>query len=250
MVTGLIDSYGEAVFAMLKNLLKTQHAAIAEAGRFGAAAIRSGGLIHTFGTGHSHLLAEELFDRAGGLLAVNAILEPSLMLHEGIRKSTLLERMPGLAEQLLSVQPLHEGDLMIVASNSGRNAVPVEAALYARHRGLQVAAVTSVAHSQSQPPVHSSGKRLFEVADIVIDNGGVPGDGVLEVPGVPVRVCATSTVTGAFIMQAVAAAVIENLQDLGADLPVLQSANVEGYREHNDRITALYADQLRQIKAY
>lgn len=250
MVTGLIDQFGEAILSMLKKLLDTQRPAIAEAGRLGAEAIRAGGLIHTFGTGHSHLLAEELFDRAGGLLPVNAILEPSLMLHEGLRKSSLLERMPGLAEQLLCTQPLREGDLFIVASNSGRNAVPVEAALYARQRGLRVVAITSVAHSKSQPPVHASGKRLCEVAEIVIDNGGVPGDGVLEVPGVPVRVCATSTVTGAFIVQAISAAIVENLQDLGGDLPVMQSANVEGSREHNERIMARWAGQIQQIKAY
>jgi uncharacterized phosphosugar-binding protein len=235
---------------MLGVVMQTQLAGIREAGRLGAEAIRGGGLIHTFGTGHSHLLAEELFARAGGLVLVNAILEPSLMLHEGTQRSSALERLPGYAEQLLALEPLSPGDLLIIISNSGRNAVPVEAAVYARQLGVKVVAVTSLAHSQSQPPNHDSGKRLFELADVVLDNGGVPGDAAVAVPGSAVRACATSTVVGGFIMQAIAAAVVEELAAAGVPVPILQSGNVEGSKAQNQALRARYGERLQKIRAY
>ncbi|HWI65710.1 MAG TPA: SIS domain-containing protein, partial [Symbiobacteriaceae bacterium] len=197
----MVEAYYATVNRTLSTVMATQAGAIEEAGRLGAEAILNGGLIHAFGTGHSHMIAEELFDRAGGLVLVNAILEPSLMLHEGVQRSSSLERLPGYAQRLLELEPLTAGDLLIVISNSGRNAAPVEAAMYARERGLKVAAITSVAHSKSQPPNHASGKKLYELADVVIDNCGIPGDAALEVPGSPALVCATSTVAGAFIAQ-------------------------------------------------
>lgn len=246
----MVEEYYDAVTRMLGGVMQTQLAGIREAGRLGAAAIRRGGLIHTFGTGHSHMLAEELFARAGGLVLVNAIFEPSLMLHEGPQRSGSLERLPGYAEQVLATEPLSEGDLLIIISNSGRNAVPVEAAMYARGRGLKVVAVTSVAHSQSQPPNHGSGKRLFELADVVLDNGGAPGDAVVEVPGSAVRACATSTVVGGFIMQAIAAAVVEELAAAGEPVPILQSGNVEGSKAQNQALRAQYGERLQKIRAY
>ncbi|HEY3366665.1 MAG TPA: SIS domain-containing protein [Symbiobacteriaceae bacterium] len=250
MAGELVQHYYQAVQGILASVFETQAAVIGEAGRLGAAAIKGGGLVHVFGTGHSHLIAEEVVDRAGGLLLINAILEPSLMLHEGVKKSSSLERLPGMAERLLSLQPLKAGDLFVVVSNSGRNAVPVEAALYAQARGLKVAAITSVAHSRSQTPTHAGGKRLFEIADLVIDNGGVPGDAILEVPGSDVRACATSTVAGAFIIQSVIAAIIENLGDLQTELPVLASGNVDGSQVHNERVLRCYQDRLAQLRTY
>jgi uncharacterized phosphosugar-binding protein len=245
----MIGAYYNAVTGMLSEVIETQAGAIAEAGRLGAEAILNGGLIHALGTGHSHMIAEEMFDRAGGLVLANAILEPSLMLHEGVQRSSTLERLPGYAERLLATEPLSPGDLLIVISNSGRNAVPVEAALIARERGLKVAAITSVAHSESQPPNHASGKRLFEVADVVIDNCGVPGDAVLPVAGT--MACATSTVVGAFIMQALMSAVVERLAAAGMDpLPVLRSGNIEGASEHNRRVRAAYMDRIVKMRAY
>jgi uncharacterized phosphosugar-binding protein len=263
----MIGAYYNAVTGMLAEVIETQAGAIAEAGRLGAEAILNGGLIHALGTGHSHMIAEEMFDRAGGLVLANAILEPSLMLHEGVQRSSTLERLPGYAERLLQTEPLSPGDLLIVISNSGRNAVPVEAALIARERGLKVAAITSVAHSESQPPNHASGKRLFEVADVVIDNCGVPGDAVLPLAagagagagaqttkdgaGPVVMACATSTVVGAFIMQALMSAVVERLAAAGMDpLPVLRSGNIEGASEHNRRVREAYMDRIIKMRAY
>ena len=241
------SDYFRAIQSILEQVEQTQAAAIREAGRLGAAAISDGGLIHAFGTGHSHLLAEEVYYRAGGLLTVNAILEPSLMLHEGGAKSSAVERLPGFARVILDQEPVRAGDVLLIASNSGRNAVPVEMAMAAREKGLKVVAITSLAHSRSQPAVHASGKKLYELADVVIDNGGVPGDAVLEVPGMPVRACSTSTVSGAAIMQAIMAEVIDQLVQAGQLPPVLQSGNVEGSRAYNQRIMESYGSRLAPV---
>src|SRR5947208_2455503 len=155
---------------------ETQLGAIRVAAALVADALAGGRTFWVFGTGHSHALAEELYGRAGGLADVRAILEPGLMLHEGLQKSSLLERLPGLADVLLEINPLESGDVVLIASNSGRNAVPVEFALGARKRGVKVIDLTSLAHSTATTSRAPGGQRLFETADVVLDNCGVPGD--------------------------------------------------------------------------
>ena len=235
--------YFAALRTIFEKVEQTQLDAIRSAGRLGAAAVLGGGLIHVFGTGHSHLLAEELYYRAGGLLTVNAILEPSVMLHEGGAKSSAVERLPGMARAVIDQEPVRQGDLMIIASNSGRNAMPVEMALEAQARGARVVAVTSLAHSQGQTPNNPPGKKLYEVADVVIDNGGVPGDAVVVLPGLPVRACATSTAVGAAIVQAIVAEVIDGILAAGQVPPVIQSGNVEGSQAYNQRLVETYGDR-------
>ncbi len=231
-------AYLDSAIALLQEVRETQQEAIEEAGMLCAGAIAKGGLIHVFGTGHSHILAEELYDRAGGLLSVNPILVGDLMLHEGGLRSGPLERLRGLAEVILDHEPVRPGDVLIVASNSGRNAVPVEMAELARGRGLKVVGITSLQHSRSVESRTPGGRRLFEVVDVVIDNRGLPGDAVLPVPGARegMRMAATSTVTGAAIIQAIAADAVARLAATGADVPILMSANVEGADQHNDRL--------------
>ena len=200
---------------------------IVEAGKVVANAIVQGGTLHIFGTGHSHMLAEELYVRAGGLTCVNAILEPSLMLHKDPARATELERQEGLAAEILAKHEMRAGDVVIVASNSGRNPVPIEMALLARKRGLAIIALTSLAHSQAVASRHFSGQRLFEVADVVLDNGGEMGDAILEVERLAIKACPTSTVVGAAILNAVMATAIEDLLSKGFVPSVLVSSNVD-----------------------
>src|SRR3954454_19751836 len=151
--------------ALLERVRTTQEKSIRAAGRAFADAVRDGHDIWAFGTGHSHLIAEELYARAGGWAGVRAVLEPALMLHEGVAKSSLMERLPGLAEVLLEVHPIAAGDVVIVVSNSGINAVPVEFAAGARARDATVVALTSLAPSTSERPRTPSGRRLADEAD-------------------------------------------------------------------------------------
>jgi uncharacterized phosphosugar-binding protein len=179
------------------------------------------------------MLAEELFYRAGGLFAINAILDSGLMLHDGALASSELERLPGYARIVLSKQNLQAGDVLLVASNSGLNAAPIEAAAEARQKGLKVIALTSMAHSRSVAARHPSGKKLYELADVVLDNCGCPGDAALQLPGLDGAIGATSTVIGAAILHALEYETVQALLRRGITPGITMSANLPGGSEHN-----------------
>lgn len=224
-MAGAEEYLGKAL-AVAHQAAETQLGPIRVAAGLVADALAGGNRFWVFGTGHSHALAEEVYGRAGGLADVRAILEPGLMLHEGLQKSSLLERLPGLASVLLEINQLESGDVVLIASNSGRNAVPVEFALGARERGAQVIALTSMAHSSATTSRAPSGQRLFETADVVIDNCGVPGDALINVPNTPEPTGATSTMIGAMLLQALTVEVVTRLSDRGQTPNVLRSLNV------------------------
>jgi uncharacterized phosphosugar-binding protein len=201
---------------------------VVQAGAWVADTLLAGRRILAFGTGHSHVLAEELYARAGGLEAIEAILEPSLMLHEGPLKSSAFERLRDLGRVIWQqrARGAGRGDLVLIFSNSGRNPVPVEFAMAARADGVRVVAVTSLQHSRSQRPYVEGMPKLFEVADLVIDNGGVPGDAALPVDDLT-AVGATSTVSGALIAQAVVCEAVARMTRAGSPPAILRSYNVE-----------------------
>ncbi|QLG88982.1 SIS domain-containing protein [Chitinibacter bivalviorum] len=195
--------------------------------------LQAGGLLHVFGSGHSQLLAAELFYRAGGLVPVNAILDLPLSVMQAARRSTWLERVPGYAAQLLQDEPLAAGDVIIVISNSGRNAVPIEIAQTAKAQGVYVIALTSLAFSRCMSSRHASGKRLFEVADLVLDNYGDNGDALIAIPGSTSKVAASSTAVGSALLQALVAATVGELASRDIDPPVWQSANGDAGEARN-----------------
>ncbi len=214
-----------------------------------AESIAAGGMLHAFGTGHSHMMAEELYHRAGGLIPVNAMLDSRTMLHEGANSATFAERLTGYAEVVLARYSLRAGEMIIVASNSGRNATSVEMALGTKARGLGVIALTSVAHSSSQSSRHASGKRLFEVADYVLDNCAPVGDALLPVKGAVGNVSAVSTVTGAALLQALVYAVCVALAQRGITPPTFLSSNVGAAEAdaHNDALLEPYRPRLPHL---
>ncbi|MBD2843998.1 SIS domain-containing protein [Paenibacillus sp. IB182496] len=236
--------YLQLVRAQLEQAAQQQEAIGAAAGLV-ARAIGGGGLWHLFGTGHSHLLAEEMFYRAGGLAAVNPILEEGLMLHRGAAQSTALERLAGLADVVLDQQPTSPGDALLIVSNSGRNAVPIEMALAARRKGIAVISLSSLQSAAVVTSRHASGRLLHELADVALDNMTVPGDAALDIDGVAQRVCATSTVTGAALLQAVAAAAIEQLAAAGGAPAVFASSNGDAGDAHNRALIQRYKGAVR-----
>jgi len=206
---------------------------IVRAGQAVAEAIANGHTVWVFGAGHSHMLPEEVYVRAGGLAGVQAILEPSVMLHEDVWRASALERQEGLAAQFLEKYQLQRGDVLFVASNSGRNALPIEMAMIGRERGLKIVAITSLTHSRSVASRHSSGKRLMDVADIVLDNGCPAGDAVLNLPGGLPKTGGSSTALGVVILNSVMATAIERLLELGVTPKILVSANLDGTAARN-----------------
>jgi uncharacterized phosphosugar-binding protein len=241
------DGYLGQVGAMIERLHDEQLGQIREAGRLVADVLRADRLVHVFGTGHSHLLAEEGLYRAGGLAPVNAILESGLMLHEGAAVSTRLEKLPGYSPIVADKYGFEEGDLLIVISNSGVNAAPVEIASLAREAGLKVLAICSVAYSKSVKSRPEVSARLYEVADLTLDNLGEPGDAVVEVDGTGLKVGPTSTVIGAALLNAVFVEATCTLAAEGVDPPVYRSSNMPGASEHNRRLVERFKARIRHL---
>ncbi|HYF78920.1 MAG TPA: SIS domain-containing protein [Symbiobacteriaceae bacterium] len=236
----LNDAYLREVQRMLAEVAATQGGPISQAADLIAASIADGGVVHLFGCGHSQMLTEEVFYRAGGLACVNPILDAGLALSGGAAKSSQLERMEGYGLVALSQQDLRAGEVMVVISTSGRNPVPVDVALEARRRGLKVVALTSVAYSRAAKSRHSSGQVLCDVADVVIDTCGVPGDAVLGLPGVAVKFSPVSTVIGAAVLNAVMARVVELLVERGVEPPIFLSGNLDGADARNMALVEKY----------
>lgn len=224
-MTDLRQVYRDQIVAIMDRLLVSETAAMDAARDAITAALRADRLVHVAGSGHSHLLALEVFYRAGGIASAQALLDEDLMLHRGAERSTRLEREPGRAAAVVARGGVKSGDVVVVASNSGRNAFPVELALAARAAGATVIALTSLRHSSEVTSRHASGKRLVELADIILDNGGVPGDAGLPLPGHPATMGPTSTIIGVWILNSLLAEAVAKLAAEGLIIDVWRSAN-------------------------
>ncbi len=225
---------------ILKKTIATQEEALEKAAEMVAESCQKGGRFYVFGSGHSHMVAEEIYIRAGGLAYVKAILPPELMLHEMPNKSTYLERLEGYAEAMLNLYKADEKDTVMVISNSGRNAVPVEMALGAKERGCKVIAMTSLEHSRNTDSRHKSGKKLYEIADVVLDNGACKGDAGFYIEGFDVPTGPTSDSIGIALAQALIAQTIHNLVQKGIQPPVFKISNVDGADAYNDALFDKY----------
>lgn len=202
--------------------------------------LKNEGWIYTSGTGHSHLFAEEIFYRAGGFARVRPILAPKLMLHESATGSTLEERREGYAQELLQGYPISSKDLFIISSNSGRNAVSLEMAQHAKNMGAKVIVLTNLAHSHSVTSRHTSGLKLYEVGDLVLDNFGEIGDAAIALAGLTPRVGATSTVIGTALLQAICVEATALLLQEGLVPEVFSSSNSDEGEAHNKALLRKY----------
>lgn len=232
------ERFHETISDLLGRITGSQQEKIRQAAGAISDLISRGGILYLLGSGHSIAVAMEAYHRAGGLAPVDVIHDPTF---------GRAERLEGYAERLMKDYNIPSGGVVVIISNSGRNALPVEVALLCRERGIKTIAITSLAHSKSTSSRHSSGKRLFEIADVVIDNCGIPGDAALEIEGLPGRAIPTSGIAGMFIIDSIIAQVIENLAKSGETPPVFISANVDGGDEHNEKLYSKYWGRIRGL---
>ncbi len=233
--SGGIEQYFTAAGQLLEQVLTAQRSTMARVAQLWAELIHDNHIIYTFGSGHSRYIAGELFFRAGGLAPVMIIDDPA----EG-----KAERVEGYAINFVGKYDIQPGDSLVVVSNSGINPVPIEVAQAGKEMGATVVALTSVGYSQQAASRHSSGQRLFEVADIVLDTMVPKGDAVVEIPDLGWNVAPVSTLISVAMLNAIVAQTAQNLAAAGQRPPVLISANVPEGDAHNQQMVEQYWRRL------
>lgn len=235
--------YQEKALEHLNQMVQDSEAQIKEAALWIADRLEWDRLIHTFGTGHSNMIALELFVRAGGLANINAMLDSLGMTAEGARRSADIERVEGLAKIIWNQHRIEKGDMMIIISNSGRNAMPIEMAMIAKEASIPVLAITSMEQTQKYPSRHSSGLKLYEIADLVIDNKVPSGDGLLQIDGTLTG--AISSLAGIFAVNLIASEGMKIAAKRGIKLPVYYSQNIDGYS--NEGLYQKYEGRIKHL---
>ena len=241
----LAERYFDIALQTLQRIRDEQMDKIQEAARLVSEAIIQGHSFFAFGCTHSNLPVMEVFYRAGGFMLVNPIFPPGLSLD--VRPPTMtsqVEQMEGYGRLIFQNVPAKPGDVLILLSTSGRNAVPVEVAQEAKARGMTVIAITSLSYSQGVTPRNASGKKVYELADLVLDNYSPKGDAVLEVPGLAQKTGSTSGVAASVMMHAIISQVVENLSTAGFTPPIYLSGNLDGGADHNRRMLEQYRDRI------
>jgi uncharacterized phosphosugar-binding protein len=247
-----VDQYRERVGSVVEKIWTTQTENIRSAAKLMAESVAKGGLVHLFGSGHSVLPVQDVFPRYGSFPVFRPLMDARLMwqnvIGSGGAKGLLwLERREGYAKVLFENEPIRSGDVMIVFSHGGTNAVGIEVAMEARERGLKIVAVTSMDNQRQAKATHSSGKKLSDVADVVIDNCVPARDALVEVEGWKTPVAAGSTVAFVTIAMAIVAEVASQLAARGIVQPVFVSPNVPGIpADNNPRVFDAYEKALRR----
>ena len=210
-----------------------------------ADALERGGVLHTFGCGHSASVALEPFHRSGCFVPVNAILDPGLMFQLGAHPGTALERLEGYAPTVLARHEFKPQDVLLVVSNSGRNAAGIEAALYAKRFGVTVLALTAASAHKDSAPRHSGGKLLKDVADIVLDNCAPKEEAALELDGL--QLAPISTVAGCAVLHHILYRAAELLLERGVRPPVYKSSNAASNDESNETLSEKYGKRVKHL---
>lgn len=223
------------------NAYENNKAVLQAAGKRIATCIASEGVLHTFGSGHSQILASEIERRAGGLVPVSNINDPA---------DGWPEQIEGYGTRLFQryayQYAVQSGDVLLVISNSGRNACPIEVALEAKLVGIDLIVLTSLDMSKNTSSRHTSGKKLYEIGDYVLDNGGISGDAAIEAEGFEYKIGPTSTMSGALLLNLLSMEIIEQLIAMGVSPPTYVSQNVDGGSEHNEALAEKYRHRIRR----
>jgi uncharacterized phosphosugar-binding protein len=230
-----VNQYFSLVSEQLQQVASQSGEAIQRAAQAVANAIQNNGVLLLYGSGHSTLIAKDAAYRAGGLA-------PALLIEDVAQGDA--ERLEGLAQYIVARYDLRPPNVLAIISNSGINSVPIEMASLAKAAGVTVIALTSLSHSKAVASRHSSGKKLYELADIGIDTHGIPGDAVVQLAGSPLKSGATSTVVGSAILQAITVQAVSLLIERGLEPPVWISANLPDSETHNAQLLAKYHSRL------
>lgn len=243
----MINAYFKQIDALYSEIKADERNQLELGAEYMAEAIRAGGIVQCFGTGHSHMIGEELFYRAGGLAPIKPIWIEELLLEKGGIRSSLYERSLSFAQTTAAELDIQKEDIMIITSNSGRNPAPIEVALAAKAAGVKVIALTSLAYSKSVSSRHPQEKKLYELADVILDTKTKAGDAVLSHREVSVPFAPTSTIIGMLLVNSLIARVIEKLAEANEEVPVFLSGNLDGSDEWNQSLIDRYEKRIPML---
>ena len=233
-MSGIREFY-EAIRELQVSVIESQEEKLIKIAGEMANTIIGDGRIFLFGTGHSAMLPQEGQIRAGGLAPVIPILRTNLMVHENAMLSSAIERTQGLAPIILDSYAPNSTDMIFIVSNSGVNSLPIEMAITAAEIGMITVSISSVKYSQIAP-LSPFGKRLFEITQYSLDNGGEPGDAIIPFKALPWKVGSTSTIINSLLWQCLVTEAAHLLEEKGEEVPLYASYNMPGAGEHNEKL--------------
>lgn len=236
----MLKEFESEIGKILHTFTQTQEENLRKAARAVVDRLEQGGKFYVIGTGHSHMVGEEFYARAGGLACIRLIAPMELTLGEHPMKSTKIERIAEYARVVMMQYKIGPGDIVLISSNSGRNAMIVELALELKRQGTAAIAFTNLTHSAQVASRHASGKRLFEVCDIVIDNCGCEGDACMALEGVRGKMGASSSIVGMFMAQSLSMLIARELAARNMEVPVFLSSNLDAGDNWNRFIMEKY----------
>lgn len=243
-----MDLFYETLMDLIDVTYEKEVKNIEAAAQICAESIANNGVVHVFGSGHSVGFGLEIQNRVGSLAPIHTIrlddfvTKGKTTLADFKNPDNIFERRPGIADQLYDLYPMDNNDAFIIISNSGINGVVIDMAITAKQRGHKVVVVTSWQHTSSENSRHPSGKKLYELGDVVIDNCGPKGDALIETGG-PEKICSVSSITGAFIAQGIAVEICRLLDEQGIEAPVYR-AETEENKEYNQTLIEKYAARV------
>lgn len=246
-MTAAYRQYMRRLYDIIEDVLSTQGRAIETAASWIADTIEQRGVVHLFGSGHSHMVAEEVFHRAGSLLPLNPMLDANLTLFGSVN-ATLLERTPGYGNVVVSSHDIRPNEVVIVASNSGVNPVPIDVVLASRERGARTIAITSDEHYRDAPSRHESDKRLAEVADLTLDTRVPRGDAVVSILGVDTPAGGASSAVGVALINALVVEAAARLHQRGVRPPLIPTMNLPGGDEEMASLIDEWGDRLPLLR--
>lgn len=245
------EKYFEELKKVTRKIKETQQENIMKAAEILADTTEKGGIIYGFGTGHSHLVADDAFWRAATPANYCALLEPSASGNQEITKSYYIENTYGIGKLIVDYHRITPNDCMIIISNSGNNIAPVDAALRAKEKGIPVIGITAVEYSDYLTCKHRDGVKLKDVADVVLDNCSLIGDAAVEIEGFPMKVGSTSTIPNIYLQNAILTQMVEILVQRGFEPDVYYNGHLafmdENCAEHNEKLVDKYFYRIRNL---
>lgn len=230
-----MEEYFSNIISLLKEVDDKEKDNINKAAEMFSETIKNGGLIHVFGSGHSHALSLEISYRAGGLVPIKAMDEPGRGLYQ---------KVEGVGTRFMEYYDLRSEDLILITSNSSRNPISIEIALYAKERNIPVITCYSKKYAEKVTSNHSSGKKVYEIADLAIDNHCDYGDASIKIDGLDVKIGPTTTVITSAIYNRIVVSCIKQLVNEGIIPPILVSNNFDNGEEFNEKVIEQYKDRL------